>query len=121
MTIKQEIIDKAKPFIDKEHSTIDLDGFFNTNPYYRNKITYYFGGMTEFYEELGVVKQDFKYVTKMKDISQRRKTRSLRNELAFERLEQHRRAGETLEDIAREYGVSKQCVHQLVALLDTED
>jgi transposase len=116
--VKQDIINKASLFIDKSNNTIDMKGFFSQNPYYRNKIQYYFGNMPDFYEEIGA-KQEFKYVKKLKEQSQKRKTLSLRDELALERLEQLRKEGLTLQEIGEKYNITKQSVNQLINMLDT--
>lgn len=118
-TVKNEIMQKISPFIDRESNTVDVKGFFKENPYYKNKIPYYFGGFQEFYEEIDA-RPEYVYVKKMKKITTNNRIRSLRNQLALERLEQLRRANYTLEAIADEYGVSKQAIHQLISVLDTE-
>ncbi len=115
--VKQDILDKVSAFIDKTNQTVNMKDFFQTYPYYRNKIVYYFGSMPDFYEEIDA-KPEYKYVKRLTEQSQRRTTLTFRDELALQRLEDLRKQGHTLQSIADSHGVTKQAVAQLINMLD---
>ena len=115
--VKNEISQLVKPYIDEELRTINTKEFFTVYPYYKNKITYYFGGFAEFYDYIDA-RPEFNYVKKIKEANSRRNVRSIRDSLAMERLQQLRQEGETLESIGNRYGVTKQAVNQLINMLD---
>lgn len=117
--IKLEILEKTKLFVNEEEGVFDVKAFFKANQYYKNKITYYFGSLSEFYEEVGA-RPDYKYVRAIKEKLKKKRTMSVRNELALERLRQLRREGKTLQEIGDSYGVTKQAIEQLAYSLDID-
>jgi hypothetical protein len=121
-TVIQEIVRLAKPYIDKESGMFDSKAFFKTNPYYRNKIPYYFGTTAEFYEYLGV-KRKSKFDVNLSKADANTKSNTLRNFLAIDHIKQLRVSGMTLQQIGDKYGVSKQNVEQLIErlALDTDE
>ena len=118
-TVKQDIINKVSLFIDKDTRVVNMREFFKQNPYYRNKLQYYFGTMPEFYEEIDA-RPEYKYIKKITEQVSRRKTKSVRDQLAAEQLDYLREQGFTLQEIGDRYGISKQAVNQLITMLDTD-
>lgn len=115
--MRKVMLNEASQYV--KNGVFDSKEFFLEYPSYRARMVYYFGSTHNFYKELGFT-PEYKYQKLAEEKKKRKKQKSLRNQLAYERL-YILLENRTLDEIGALYGVSKQAVHNLMTSLDIDN